>query len=168
MLHVLQALEHHGGHLLFFLWLVCVPLVYGSPKWDAVLHMLSCKCQIERKKSLPLTCCLCFSPVFCCFYLLQRCTAHLCSICPPGPMGPYLWSCFPPGWPLARATVWVIPSHVQGFAFVELWEISASSFLLSVKSSQKAALQRIGDFSPIWYHLRNCWLESMHLPRLLI
>lgn len=43
--------------------------------------------------------------------------------------------------------MWVIPSHVQGFAFSELWEISASSFLQSVKSSQMAALQRIG-FSP--------------------
>lgn len=96
-------------------WYICVPLVHGSPKWDAVLHMLSYKCQIEVGGN-HFACCLCFYPVFFCFYLLH--TARLCWTCPPGPMGPFPWSCFPASWPLACATMWVIPSHLQGFICV--------------------------------------------------
>lgn len=150
------------------LWYICVPLVHGSPKWDAVLHMLSYKCQMEGGGGNHFTCCLRFYPMFFCFYLLQGHTAHWCWTCPPGPMGPYLWSCFPASWPLACATVWVIPSRLQGFVFAELREISRSSFLQSVKSPQTAALWHVDYFSPVGYHLQSSWLESMLLHRLLI
>lgn len=41
---------------------------------------------------------------------MQRFTAHLSSICPPGPTGPYLWRSFLGGWHLACATMQVIPA----------------------------------------------------------
>lgn len=132
-----------------------VSLLYmGAPSETQYSICCLTSAKQRRKKSLFLTCCLCFCPIFGCFYLLQVACAQLV----------HLWSCFPAGWPLACATVWIIPSHVQNFVFAELWEISGSSFFQSVKSSQMAALQRIDIFSPVWYHLQNCWLESMLLP----
>lgn len=55
------------------------------------------------------------------------------------------------------STVQIIPFHVQGFSFAEFQEISASSFLQSLKSPQTAALpSSVLTFPPVRYHLQNC------------
>lgn len=49
------------------------------------------------------------------------------SICPPAPMDPYLWSCCPAAWPLACASMQIIPPCVQEIS----WSLRNFSQLIS-------------------------------------